>query len=199
MPTKSPAQHRLMEAAAHTKGGYGGVPQAVGKEFVGKDGQMDADTPKGRFEYTPVKAGHTPGVTGGKKLSGREVSAINRLLAGRAPMRKDADLDINKDPSTVALAIREAASLMKPEYLADAAERLDAACAKLDGLARRCDAVATRRAERRVRDCAAMDAGLENLGDKRAGPIGKDDSHGHHREGRENKQERRRAEGADAG
>lgn len=26
-----------MQAAAHTKGGFGGVPQAVGKEFVGKD------------------------------------------------------------------------------------------------------------------------------------------------------------------
>jgi hypothetical protein len=34
-PPKSPAQKRLMEAAAHTKGGYGGVPQAVGREFVG--------------------------------------------------------------------------------------------------------------------------------------------------------------------
>lgn len=42
MPTKSPAQHRLMEAAAHTPGGYGGVPQAVGKEFVSKD-RHDAD------------------------------------------------------------------------------------------------------------------------------------------------------------
>lgn len=37
MPSKSPAQHRLMEAAAHTKGGYGGVPQAVGKEFASAD------------------------------------------------------------------------------------------------------------------------------------------------------------------
>ena len=37
MPTVSPAQHRLMEAAAHTKGGFGGVPQKVGKEFVAKD------------------------------------------------------------------------------------------------------------------------------------------------------------------
>ena len=37
MPSKSPAQHRLMEAAAHTKGGYGGVPQKVGKEFVKTD------------------------------------------------------------------------------------------------------------------------------------------------------------------
>jgi len=37
MPSKSPAQHRLMEAAAHTKGGVGGVPQKVGKEFVHAD------------------------------------------------------------------------------------------------------------------------------------------------------------------
>lgn len=37
MPTKSPAQKRLMEAAAHTPGGYGGVPQSVGKEFVKQD------------------------------------------------------------------------------------------------------------------------------------------------------------------
>lgn len=37
MPSKSPAQHRLMEAAAHTKGGFGGVPQKVGKEFVATD------------------------------------------------------------------------------------------------------------------------------------------------------------------
>ena len=33
MPSKSPAQARLMAAAAHTKGGYGGVPQSVGQEF----------------------------------------------------------------------------------------------------------------------------------------------------------------------
>lgn len=37
MPSKSSAQHRLMEAAAHTKGGYGGVPQSVGKEFAAAD------------------------------------------------------------------------------------------------------------------------------------------------------------------
>lgn len=37
MPSTSPSQHRLMEAAAHTPGGYGGVPQAVGKEFVAAD------------------------------------------------------------------------------------------------------------------------------------------------------------------
>jgi hypothetical protein len=37
VPSKSPAQHRLMEAAAHTPGGYDGVPQSVGKEFVAAD------------------------------------------------------------------------------------------------------------------------------------------------------------------
>ena len=33
MPSKSQAQARLMAAAAHTKGGYGGVPQSVGRRF----------------------------------------------------------------------------------------------------------------------------------------------------------------------
>lgn len=37
MPSVSAKQHRLMEAAAHTKGGYGGVPQKVGKDFAAAD------------------------------------------------------------------------------------------------------------------------------------------------------------------
>lgn len=37
MPSKTPAQARLMAAAAHTPGGYGGVPQKVGKEFNSAD------------------------------------------------------------------------------------------------------------------------------------------------------------------
>lgn len=37
MPVKSKAQNRLMQAAAHSKGGYDGVPQKVGKEFVMAD------------------------------------------------------------------------------------------------------------------------------------------------------------------
>ena len=41
MPTKSPAQKRLMQAAAHTKGGFGGVPQKVGKEFVSADKRLN--------------------------------------------------------------------------------------------------------------------------------------------------------------
>ena len=42
MPSVSQAQSRLMAAAAHTPGGYGGVPQSVGKEF------NEADTGKKR-------------------------------------------------------------------------------------------------------------------------------------------------------
>ena len=41
MPATSPAQERLMQAAAHTPGGYGGVPQSVGKEFVGDDAGLE--------------------------------------------------------------------------------------------------------------------------------------------------------------
>jgi hypothetical protein len=37
MPSKSKAQQRLMRAAAHTPGGYGGVPQSVGAEFEAAD------------------------------------------------------------------------------------------------------------------------------------------------------------------
>lgn len=39
MPSKSPAQHRLMEAAAHDKefANKVGIPQSVGREFVEAD------------------------------------------------------------------------------------------------------------------------------------------------------------------
>ncbi len=37
MPSKTPAQEKLMNIAAHTPGGYGGVPQSVGKEFHDAD------------------------------------------------------------------------------------------------------------------------------------------------------------------
>jgi len=49
MPSKSPAQARLMAAAAHTPGGYGGVPQSVGKEFnqADKGGKLLSRAMKG--------------------------------------------------------------------------------------------------------------------------------------------------------
>ena len=37
MPSKTPAQAKLMRAAAHTKGGFGGVPQKVGRDFTAAD------------------------------------------------------------------------------------------------------------------------------------------------------------------
>jgi hypothetical protein len=60
MPSKSPAQHRLMQAAAHTKGGFGGVPQKVGKEFVKADKKMKdggVSLAVGRGEKMPVDQG----------------------------------------------------------------------------------------------------------------------------------------------
>lgn len=37
MPSKTPKQAKLMNIAAHTPGGYDGVPQSVGKEFHAAD------------------------------------------------------------------------------------------------------------------------------------------------------------------
>jgi hypothetical protein len=42
VPSKSPVQEKLMNIAAHTKGGYGGVPQKVGAEFHAADKAKDA-------------------------------------------------------------------------------------------------------------------------------------------------------------
>lgn len=55
MPSKSPAQARLMAAAAHSKGGYGGVPQKVGAEF----NKADAGTGilKKKRKVSPSKYG----------------------------------------------------------------------------------------------------------------------------------------------
>jgi hypothetical protein len=52
MPSKTPAQRRLMAAAAHTKGGFGGVPQSVGKEF----NAADKGKPFGKPAKKPVKS-----------------------------------------------------------------------------------------------------------------------------------------------
>ena len=48
MPSKSPSQQRLMRAAAHTQGGFGGVPQSVGKEFVKADKKIANNLPNPR-------------------------------------------------------------------------------------------------------------------------------------------------------
>lgn len=50
MPPVSQRQRRLMYAAAAKKGGAGGVPQAVAKEFVDADkpGKLPESAPKQR-------------------------------------------------------------------------------------------------------------------------------------------------------
>lgn len=55
MPSVSKAQARLMAAAAHTKGGYGGVSQSVGKDFNEADkgtGILNGHLGKPRFRYS---------------------------------------------------------------------------------------------------------------------------------------------------
>jgi hypothetical protein len=47
MPSKSASQQRLMRAAAHTPGGYGGVSQKVGRDFVNADKKVGTKFAKG--------------------------------------------------------------------------------------------------------------------------------------------------------
>ena len=68
MPDKSASQEHLMAASAHTPGGYGGVPQSVGREFINADkaagkhfagGTTMADTKKtGDFHGKSNALGH---------------------------------------------------------------------------------------------------------------------------------------------
>ena len=65
MPSVSRKQAKLMMIASHTKGGYGGVPQSVGKEF------HTADEAQGALEA----------IAGGKpkrKITGAIAGAIHR-------------------------------------------------------------------------------------------------------------------------
>lgn len=57
MPSTSPAQRKLMAIAAHTPGGYGGVPQSVGEEFHAADrGKYGALTKGGKPKASPKPA-----------------------------------------------------------------------------------------------------------------------------------------------
>ena len=66
-----------MEAAAHTQGGYGGVPQSVGKEFVKADAAKGS--PKSRAEHMARKAKHMTHGEVGKEF-GRHRSTVSRAL-----------------------------------------------------------------------------------------------------------------------
>ena len=69
MPSKSPAQHRLMEAAAHTKGGFGGVPQKVGKEFVSADKRKTKKMADGGMASLGNMTSSTPSSPAGQSSS----------------------------------------------------------------------------------------------------------------------------------
>ena len=71
MPSKSPAQARLMAAAAHTPGGYDGVPQSVGRDFNQAD-------------------------KGGKLL---QKAVAHRLRRGKRAFHKEPDADEKGGPS----------------------------------------------------------------------------------------------------
>jgi len=114
MPSKSPAQHRLMEAAAHTKGGFGGVPQKVGKEFakadegkkfkdggpslaVGRGEKLSVKrgaglTAKGRAKYNSETGSHlkAPQPEGGSRKDSfcARMSGVVKHATGDAPRAK---------------------------------------------------------------------------------------------------------------
>ena len=59
MPSKSPAQHRLMEAVAHNPqfAKKAGIPQKVGKEFAAADeGRKMGGSPKSKEEHMARRA-----------------------------------------------------------------------------------------------------------------------------------------------
>ena len=91
MPSKSPAQKHLMQAAAYTKGGFGGVPQAVGKEFVKADkmkGGGDVSLAVGRGEKLPTKQG--AGLTAkGRAKYNRETGSHLKAPQPQGGSRKD--------------------------------------------------------------------------------------------------------------
>ena len=90
MPSKSPAQRRLMAAAAHTKGGFGGVPQSVGKEFVAADKKMKkgGSLAVGRGEKLPTEKG--AGLTAkGRAKYNRETGSHLKAPQPQGGARKD--------------------------------------------------------------------------------------------------------------
>lgn len=79
MPSKTPAQARLMQAAAHTKGGFGGVPQSVGKEFAAADSGKPVGSPKSREEHMARRAKHATQAATGKEF-GTSQSTVSRKV-----------------------------------------------------------------------------------------------------------------------
>ena len=86
MPSSSPAQARLMRAAAHTPGGFGGVPQSVGREFA----KADAASPKSPAEHMAKrrKQGATYREIGGEHGVSKSTAHRNVMRQGFIKMGK---------------------------------------------------------------------------------------------------------------
>jgi hypothetical protein len=82
VPSSSAAQHKLMEIAAHTPGGYGGVPQKVGQDFAAADAGRPKGSPKSRTDHMAAKAKHTTHA----KVA--EDFGVHRSTVSRAVKRK---------------------------------------------------------------------------------------------------------------
>lgn len=95
MPSKSLEQHKLMEAAANTPGGYDGVPQSVGKEFVAADKEFIESehprAPNGEFGNGSGGEGEKPTkstktVKKEKKSSSESVTGKDAHIAAKSNM-----------------------------------------------------------------------------------------------------------------
>lgn len=84
MPSTSGKQHKLMEIAAHTQGGYGGVPQSVGKDFARADDKAGitkhpSGSPKSREEHMARRTKHVTQAAAGKEF-GTSQSTVSRKV-----------------------------------------------------------------------------------------------------------------------
>lgn len=96
MPPVSEAQRHLMQAAAHTKGGFGGVSQAVGKEFSAADkgGKLPARK-KSPAEKMYGKKGYAEGGEVGQSESDRD-AALKRYQKMLEDRRKTRSIDVDQ-------------------------------------------------------------------------------------------------------
>jgi len=89
MPSVSAKQAKLMNIAAHTPGGYGGVPQSVGREFHNADKRAgrvagSKERPmKNVNQHKRAAMGEDIGNTGAQSLHGMSVEHPDRGMSHR--------------------------------------------------------------------------------------------------------------------
>jgi hypothetical protein len=140
-----------MEAAAHHPGGYGGVSQAVGREFVGKD---SARADAGLSDLTVMQLEELRGRESDEaklKAVGHELE--RRRLRTTPGARITVSGDMRADNALTEEELRKRDSMAR----GDEGAMLDACAARMDGLMHRMDGLETRAATMRVADAARLD------------------------------------------